>query len=292
MGRHRVSEEKVLVTGATGKVGRELVPLLLEAGVEVTAGTRDPERGRALFGAEADVVELNYARTETYDAALTWADRVFLIPPPFSPDAYEAIGAFLDWAVSARVRHVVLLSGMAIPEESDLPLRKVERHLERQDVAGTIIRPNLYMQNLYPGFIYRQIRRDGHIRLPAGRESVSLVDVRDVAAVAARALTEADWGGRGITLTGPRALTMEEVSRTLSRHVGQKIGYEAIDDDEFRETLEVDGWRAGEVEVILGLFRSIRKGWRKPVLPELEEALGRPPRSFEAFAAELERVWD
>lgn len=287
-----MSHEKVLVTGATGKLGRELVPLLLEAGVEVTAGTRDPERGRALFGSGVEVRELNYARTETYDAALMWADRVFLMPPPFSPDAYEAIGAFLDWAVAARVEHVVLLSGMAMPEESDLPLRRAELHLEGQDVAGTIIRPNLYMQNLYPGFIYRQIRQDGEIRLPAGQEGVSLVDVRDVAAVAARALTESGWAGRSVTLTGPRALDMHEVSRILSRHTGRPVAYEPIEDQEFQDLLEADGWRAGEIEVILGLFRSVREGWRKPVLADLEEALDRPPRSFEAFAAELEGVWE
>jgi uncharacterized protein YbjT (DUF2867 family) len=283
--------EKILVTGATGKVGRELVPFLLEAGLEVKAGTRDPEGARALFPPQVEVVELNYGRTETYDAALTWADRVFLMPPPFSPDAHEAMAPFLDWAVSTKVEHLVLLTAMSAPEVDDLALRKLERHLEAQDTAHTILRPNLYMQNFHPGFISRQIVEDGRIRLPAGRGRVSLVDVRDVAEVAARSLTTRDHFGRSHTLTGGEALSLEEVARTLSAATGREIRYESVSDDDFRALLADERWRPQELEVVLDLFGSIRNDWRAPVHGGVERVLGRPPRTFREFAREHAPAW-
>lgn len=284
--------EKVLVTGATGKLGRELVPRLLKAGVEVKAGTRDPARARDLFSSEdVEVVELHYGHTDTYDAALAWADRVFLMPPPFSPDAYEAIGAFIDWAVSVRVRHVVLLTGMTVPEVDQLALNKLERHLGEQDTARTILRPNLYMQNFHPGFIGEQIRNSGRIRLPAGEGRVSLVDVRDVAEVATAALTTDGYRGEDCTLTGGEALGLTRAARIISDVAGREVPYEPVSDEEFRDLLLADSWTPGEVEAILGLFGSIRRGGRAPVLPDLERILGRAPRTFAAFAEENASVW-
>ncbi|TVP57246.1 MAG: NAD-dependent epimerase/dehydratase family protein [Gemmatimonadales bacterium] len=286
-----MATEKILVTGATGKIGRELVPRLLEAGVEVKAGTRNPETGRALFPPEVEVVELNYNRTETYDDALMWAERVFLMPPPFSPDAYNTIAPFLDWAVSTRVEHVVLLSGMAVPEIEELALRRLERHLEAQDTRHTILRPNLYMQNFHSGFIAREIGEEGRIRLPAGDGRASLVDVRDVAAVAARALTSADLFGQEFTLTGPEALTITEAAQMISKVAGREITYEPIDDAEFEAVLADSGWNDSEVEIILRLFSSIREGGRAPVVADIETVLGRAPHSFEDFAAEDPSAW-
>jgi uncharacterized protein YbjT (DUF2867 family) len=284
--------DRILVTGATGKVGRELVPLLVEAGVEVKAATRDPVSARSHFGSAVEVVELDYRRTETYDAALQWADRVFLMPPPFDPDALEAIGPFLDWAVSARVEHIVLLSGMTVPDVGeDLALRRMEMHLEAQDTPHAILRPNLYMQNFHPGFLWREIRAEGRIRLPAGEGRVSFVDVRDVAAVAASVLQGRPGRITSAVLTGPETLSIEDAARVISDAAGRPVRYEPVRDAAFRDALDGQGWRPAEIDVILGVFSSIRKGWREPVHPDAERILGRVPRSFAAFAEEYAGAW-
>jgi uncharacterized protein YbjT (DUF2867 family) len=281
--------EKILVTGATGKVGRELVPLLLEAGCEVRAGTRSPERARELLGPEAEILELDYNWADTYDAALAWSDRVFLVPPPFSPDAFAAMAPFADWAVGAKVEHIVLLSAMAVPP--GVALERVERHLESQDVGLTILRPNLYMQNFHPGFLSGEIRDRGLIRLPAGDGRLSSVHVRDVAEVAARVLTTEDHLGSILTLTGGQSITLDETAEILSRAAARTIRYEPVPDEEFRKLLEEREWRPAEVDVILGLFRSIREGERALVHPDVREVLGRPPRTLEDFAREAASAW-
>ncbi|MGH7481771.1 MAG: SDR family oxidoreductase [Longimicrobiales bacterium] len=283
--------EKILVTGATGKVGRELVRRLVERRVEVKAATRQPERATGAFNRSVELVELDYVRTETYDAAVQWADRIFLTPPPFDPRADEDLVPFLDWAVSAGTQHLVLLSAMGADRLERLALRKVEKRVQRTGADWTILRPNWYMQNFESGFIAEEIERDGAFTLSAGAGEVSFVDVRDVADIATATLTSDDHLGRAYTLTGPEALDHGGAAALLSASSGREIRYVAISDDAMRERLGAEGWPDDQVEVLVGLLRSIREGERAAISPDVERVLGRPPRAFAAYAREQAKAW-
>ncbi|MCI0433324.1 MAG: NmrA family NAD(P)-binding protein [Gemmatimonadetes bacterium] len=283
--------DRVLVTGATGKVGRELVRRLLGSGEVVRAGTRRPAVARESFGTSVESVEMDYDATETWDAALQWVDRLFLMPPPFEPDAYETIHPFLDWAVTGGVQKVVLLSAMDVENLPELPLHRLERHLMTLGVPHVVLRPNLFMQNFTDGFLLDGIRERGTIELSTGAGRVSFVDGKDVAAIAAAALQDSRHDGRAYTLTGSEALDMQDVAAILSESAGRTIAYEAIDDARLRDTLTTMRWPVRRIAVALGLFRSVRDGRRAAVHPDLEDVLGSPPTRFADFAAGHGSAW-
>lgn len=282
--------ERILVTGATGKLGREVVRELVRAGADVRAATRSPGRGRELHEG-VEVVDFDYYVTETYDAAVEWVDRVFLTPPPFDPRADESLVPFLDWAVASGVRHLVLVTAMAAEHLEDLALRKVERRIEDTGVTYTFLRPNLYMQNFTSGLMLDGIRDEGRIGLPAGDGQVSFVDARDVAEVAAQVLTSDAHFGRAYTLTGADVLGLDAVAALLGAAANRPLEYVAIGDDEMRARLQASRLPADQVEVVLGLFESVREGRRAEVSPDLPTLLGRPARSFADFAAEHAATW-
>jgi uncharacterized protein YbjT (DUF2867 family) len=282
--------DRILVTGATGKIGRELVGRLLERGMAVRAATRFPDSAREAFGSEVEIVELDFDVTATWSAAVQWVDRVFLMPPPLDPHAWSTIGPFLDWAVTTSVSKVVLLSAMDIQNLPDSPLRRVEEHLTGLGVDWVILRPNLYMQNFSSGWLLDGIRRGG-IELCVGDGRVSFVDGRDVAAVAALALCDASLDGTAPTLTGPEPLSIAEVAKTLSDVAGHDIRYIPVDEDRVRVLMTARHRRPGHIETALALFRTVREGRRETVHPELGALLDHPPAAFRTFAAARGALW-
>jgi uncharacterized protein YbjT (DUF2867 family) len=282
--------EKILVTGATGKVGSELVRLLAGRGVEVKAGTRTPSAQPA--PAEGvEVVELDYTATETWDAAVQWADRVFLVPPPFDPRSDDRLVPFLDWAVQSGSRHLVLLSAMGAEAREQMALRRIEQRIERTGVGWTFLRPNIYMQNFSSGFVAHQIRQSGAFRLAAGDSAVSFVDGRDVAAVAAAVLTGDSHLGKAYTLTGPDALTHAAAASVISEVAGRPVTYQAVPQDDMQQSLLEWGWPADQAETFARLLSAIREGVRAPVTHDLETVLGRPATSFQQFARDHAGSW-
>ncbi len=283
--------EKILVTGATGKVGTELCRRLLDAGVEVKAGTRNPRQAADALADAAEIVELDYDATETWDAAVQWADRVFLVPAPFDPRGDDRLVPFLDWAVQSGARHVVLLSAMGAEAREQMALRRIEQRIERTGVAWSFLRPNIYMQNFARGFVTSQIREGGEFRLPVGDAAVSFVDSRDVAAVAALVLRDDSHFGRAYTLTGPTAVTHGEAAAIIGEAAGRDVRYREIGEAEMRSSLLESGWASDQADTFTRLLSAIREGQRSAVTDDVERVLGRPPVSFERFATEHADAW-
>ncbi len=283
--------DRILVTGATGIVGSELVSLLVGQGVEVKAATRNPERARSLFEAGVEIVELDYRQPATFDAAVEWADRVFLQPPPFDADAYDTLAPLLDWAVQAGAEHVVTLSAMGMAVRADLPIRRLEKHLASLGVEYTFLRPNLLMQNFKRDFLGDRIRRTGSFAMPVSDAAVSMVDGRDVAAVAAAALTGADHMGRAYTLTGPESMTHEQMAAVLSEVAGRPVRFESCSDEDMVGWLTDAGWSPEVAGVVIALYQSVRAGVRADVTDDVERVLGRPARSFREFARDYAGEW-
>lgn len=283
--------ERILVTGATSPVGSELVRLLVEAGSEVKAGTRRPDKAVDLFDESVEVVELDYAEPVTFDPAVEWADRVFLQPPPFDPDAHRTLVPLLDWAVQAGTDHVVTVSAMGMEVREDLPIRRLERHIESLGVHYTFLRPNFYMQTFSSGFLGDRIRRTGTFSMPVEGALVSVVDGRDVAAVAAEALTTQDHFGEAYTLTGPEALSHADVAAIISGASGRDVAFETCTDDEMLGWLVGAGWRADVAGMVIALYQSVRGGVRSDVTAEVTSILSRSPCSFEHFVEEHAEQW-
>ena len=237
------------------------------------------------------MVELDYDATETWDAAVQWADRVFLVPPPFDPRSDERLVPFLDWAVQSGSRHLVLLSAMGIEAREQLALRRIEQRIERTGVAWTFLRPNIYMQNFARGFLARSIREEGVFRLPAEHAHVSFVDGRDVAAVAAAVLGDDTHFGRAYTLTGPDPLTHHDAAEILAGVAGRPVRYEPVTSDEMTRALLADGWPGEQADTFASLLGAIREGRRSAVTDDVSAVLGSQPTAFREFAEDHVDAW-
>src|SRR6266702_5824633 len=169
----------VLVTGATGTVGRDVAKLLSKKGAAVRAGVRDQAKARKQFGADIALATFDFEDAASFPGALKGIEKVFLLPP-LMPNQVEVANAFVDAAKRAGVRHIVKLSAIGVDTESfkfGEWHAAGERHIRESGLAFTFLRPNSFMQN----FINYFPPRDGAIYLPWGNGRASFVDVRDIA---------------------------------------------------------------------------------------------------------------
>jgi uncharacterized protein YbjT (DUF2867 family) len=270
----------ILVTGATGNVGRHLVAELLRAGADVRALTRDP--GTAGLPAGADVVAGDLADPKSLEAALTGVDVVFLVWPfltaEHAPATLEAIGR--------HARRVVYLSSLGVDEDADRQadlINQFHADLERL-IAGsglewTFLRAGTFAANSL-GWA-EQIRAGNVVRYPfAG--SRPIIHERDIADVAARVLTEDGHAGAKHILTGPEVLTTAECVEAIGEAIGRELRFEKTPADAARARMLADGWPAALVDALL----SGSEDRPAIVSPTVEELTGTPPRTFGEWSVE------
>ncbi|HEX2189982.1 MAG TPA: SDR family oxidoreductase [Longimicrobiaceae bacterium] len=282
---------RVLVLGATGAVGRGVVEELVTRGESVRAASRDPDAARARAPRLVEWVRMDLERPDTFEAALAGVDRVFLIARPGDEEPERVAGPLIEAMRRAGTRHVVSLTALGVETRNDISLRKVELLLEESGLEYTHLRPNFFMQVFTTDPLLPAIRSTGAIRLPAGEARVSYIDARDIAAVAAAALTEPGHAGGAYTLTGPEALDHAVVAALVSEAAGARIRYEPATEEEARAALAGAGFPARRVERLIGFYRLVRAGFCAPVSGDVERVLGRPPTPFTRFADEHSSRW-
>ncbi|MEJ2217680.1 MAG: SDR family oxidoreductase [Gemmatimonadota bacterium] len=278
----------VLVLGATGAVGGRVLQGLEAAGERVLAASRMPGRAAAVSG--GTWVELDLERPETFPAALEGVDRVFLMARPGDDDPDRVAGPFLDAARRAGVARVVNLTAMGVEREPEFGLRRLELQLEASGLAYTHLRPNFFMQIFAVPPLLGQVS-GGALRLPTADARLSYVDTRDIADVAVAALMDRSHAGKAYTLTGPESLDHHAVAHHLSAAGGRRISYEPVTDDEAAAFMSAAGLEPARVERLLGFYRRVRSGHSAPVSGDVEAVLGRPARSFAAFARDYAASW-
>jgi uncharacterized protein YbjT (DUF2867 family) len=276
----------ILVTGATGFNGGELVRLLSARGVPVRALVRDASRAAALSSLpNVEIVEGDMANPETLDQPLRGVDRAMLISSS-NASMLDVQSNFIDAARKAGVTHMVKLSGI-IPD-IDSPFRfarmhgEIELKLERSGIAFTHLRAGEFMHSYFrqvPAIVAR-----GALFLPMGDARIASIDVGDIAEVAAKALTESGHEGKTYPITGPEALTMAEVALKLSAATGKEIGYVNVAPEDAKKVRLAAGMPEYNADALDELFAERRKGKESQVYPTFEEIIGRRPTSFDEFA--------
>ena len=285
-----MSPRPVLVVGATGRVGGAVLASLRSREVPVRALVRDP---RALTACEAglEVGRLDLRDPSTFADAVAGAGRLFLVRPPAIARVGPTVNAFVDAAVGAGIDHVVLASVAGADDNRLVPHHRIETHLRAAGVAHTLLRPGFFAQNL-TGPYRQDIRHDDRLYVPAGQGRVAFVDVRDLGEVAAQVLEDPTGHvGAAYELTGPEAVTFDEVAALLSDALGRRVRYEPATVVGYARHLRQGGLPLTQTLVQTVLHVGLRRGDAAAVDPTLGRLLGRRPRTVADVIADHTHLW-
>lgn len=274
----------ILITGASGNVGSEVLKQAVGARLQIRAAYQSPERAKTAPSGVETVV-MDYNRPDTIRAALRGIERVFLVGPP-TANVAEMEGRLVDEAKSAGVQHLVKLSALGGRQATFPGLhRDSEEKIEASGLPYTFLRPNGFMQN-FVNYNAATIRSQNAFYGTQGNGAVSHIDIRDIGAAAVRVLSGRGHEGEAYPLTGPEALTNSQIAEKLSRVTGRKISYVDLPPAEFKKGMLAAGVPEWSADALLDLQRLYREGKAAQVDPTLETLIDRKATSFDQFAGD------
>jgi uncharacterized protein YbjT (DUF2867 family) len=281
----------ILVTGATGQIGRELVRELGSARVKFRALVRSSGKAETIRSAGGEALVGDFTDAAVIQGALNGVASLFLLTPT-GPDKVAAETRIVEAAKAAGVARLVKLSALGADARDGMIFGRqhaeVERRIDDLGFARTFLRPSYFMQN-YLSFALT-IRAHGAIFAPAGVGRHADIDVRDIAAVAARVLTEDGHAGRSYDLTGPEAQSLADAARKIGKSAGREIRFVDVPADEARKAMVAVGMSEWQADALNDLYAWYQRGEGttngSAVTLGVEEVLDRPPRAFEPFVRE------
>ncbi|MGH9627894.1 MAG: SDR family oxidoreductase [Bryobacteraceae bacterium] len=313
----------ILLIGATGTSVGETARQLGLAGVEMRAAVRDLKKGEGLRQLGIDVVQADAAEPASLEAAMAGADKVMFA---ISLNEHQAAREknIVDAAVRQGVVHILKISAMGAqaarrgikgkknsadlvaPRESvvrefldsasvnsRIRLGKVhgetEAAIEQSGIPYTLLRPALFMQNFFRSA--STITREGLIYLPIGDARVGFVDARDIAAVAVKVLTDDGHRNKSYDITGPEALTGDEIAEKLSLALGSPVRYTDPGSEKYKKQMLESGTPEWTANTLIEMYEALRKSHGAPIADTVRRITGEEPASFDQFARDHSRVF-
>ncbi len=274
----------ILVTGSTGKVGQELVRALKAGGKPFRIGARSPAKIR-----DSEAVLFDFDRPETFRTALEGVEKLFLLTSGGTVREVPAVEA----ARRGGVQHVVKLSVWDAEKEGfelGRQHRAVEKAIEASGLPWTFLRPNSFMQN-FATVLVDTIRSQGAFYPYGHGAEMAVVDCRDVAAVALRALTDDRHRGKAYRLSGPESLTSAEAAEKLSRAIGKTVRAVDLSDEDYGRALVGAGVPKGYADLLVDLSRYVAAGHLAAVTSDVEAVTGRKPVSLDQYFRDFASIW-
>lgn len=273
-----------LLAGATGQVGSIVARNLLGGDHRVRALVRNPDAAAAKLGPGIEYLRADLDDPRTLPGAFEGVDAAYLATAP-APEMVGQEGSFIDAAVAAGLPRLVELG--VIGTDVSVPMFKFHQEIEARiagsGIPATVLRPGGFYSSLL--FAAEAIRA-GVLPSAAGDGRLAWIDHADVADVASAVLLDAGYTGQVLEMTGPQALTYDDVAAALERSLGKPVAHQRIDEEALREQMASSGLPDWLAESFLGQHRVMREDRISQVTSVVADVLGRPPRSLGQWLAE------
>jgi uncharacterized protein YbjT (DUF2867 family) len=285
--------KRIFITGATGSVGTQLVKKLAVLDIPFKALVRTRDSGNLLRSLpNAEIVVGDMADENSLIDALQGIDSAFLLTNSSEEAACLQLN-FVNAAYKAGVKHIVKLSQFAADEHSPVRFLRyhanVENRIKELGITYTFLRPNLYMQGL---LAFRDhIKTEGRFYASIGNAAVSVVDVRDIAAVAAIALTEPGHKNKTYNITGPEALTHYQIADVFSRILGKQITFIDVTPEQMEGALHAARFPEWQVGGLLEDYAHYARGEAATVYPTINDVTNISATSFEQFVDDYKMLF-
>lgn len=280
---------QILVTGATGNVGREVVRLLYDEGYHIKAAVRNLKNIDDALTPQVEYVVFDFQQQNTFIDALQGVSKLFLVRPPAIAQVKRYIHPVIDAAVAAGVQHIVFLSLLGAENNPIIPHAKIESYIKSVGVSYTFLRASFFMQNL--STTHQEDIKHHEIFIPAGKGKTSFIDVRDIAAVAVKALTESGHENQAYALTGDEALDYYQVADLFTQVLGKSVIYTNPSILQFFIRMFQRGLNLQFIAVMITIYTTAQLGLAATVTKDVEQILHRKPIRMQQFIADYRECW-
>lgn len=275
----------VLITGGTGKTGRRIAEKLTQFEVDIRLASRS-----ALAIKDYESIRFIWGDETTYDTALKDVKAIYLLAPANVAEPLDVMKPFIDYAVDKGVKRFVLLSASSLPKGGPM-MGAVHAYLEETVPEWTALRPTWFMQNFSEQQHLETILSEGAIYSATDNGRVPFIDADDIASVAAVALTREEPLNRDVILTGPSAITYDDVASTISRVINKPVEHIKLTEDQLRQRFIDSGMELIYANVLSAMDTAISLGSEENCSNEVKNLTGKDPISFLDFAEQARVNW-